>query len=64
MRRELGSGFPIQLAMDMVDIAFMRMEPGCRELPGEFLLILARLLYDHYELFPRKEASCGGFKAD
>lgn len=64
MRRELGSGFPIQLAMDMVDIAFMRMEPGCRDLPGEFLLILARLVYDHYELFPRKEASRGGSEAD
>ena len=42
----------IQLAMDVVDVAFMRMEPGCRELPGEFLLILARVVFDGYEIFP------------
>jgi len=42
----------MQLAMDMVDIAYMRLEPGCRDLPGEFLLILARVVFDGYELFP------------
>jgi hypothetical protein len=42
----------MQLAMDIVDVAYMRTEPGCRELPGEFLLILARIVFDNYELFP------------
>ena len=45
----------IQLAMDTVDIAYMRLEPGCRELPGEFLLILSRIVIDGYELFPTRK---------
>jgi hypothetical protein len=62
--KQLPPGFPMQLAMDIVDIAFMRLEPGCRELSGQFLLILARVVFDNYELFPAKEAKRAGPEVD
>ena len=56
--------FPVWLAIDMVDIAYMRLEPGCRELRGEFLLILSRLVKDNYELFPAKRGRRAGSTLD
>ena len=42
----------MEMMMDSVNVAYMRLEPGCRELPGEFLLIMGHIVFDNYELFP------------
>jgi hypothetical protein len=44
----------IRLAMDIVDVLYMRREPGCANLSGEFLLMMSHLSFDNYEFLPEK----------
>jgi hypothetical protein len=57
--------FGTQLFLDIVDIATLRALPGGREAPAELLLMLARVSFDGYELFPGKQqADYAGSKLD
>jgi hypothetical protein len=49
------AGGLIQLFKDIVDIALLRATPGGQDISSETLLILARVTFEDYELFPGPE---------